>query len=118
IILEGNRPHGHRDSLRPQDRDVGKRAGRILPWVLLRLHAAGISSAWHYRHRPYRPPGSGSLPSPPRKSLLATTGFARLATARIMHARKRLCAVRLKWIHISLFIHVLLFVFLAKAMFY
>src|SRR5699024_11266427 len=50
IILEGIRPHVPRDTMRLLERAIGKRARRIMPWVLLVLYAAGISMAWHYRH--------------------------------------------------------------------
>ncbi|HLR13796.1 MAG TPA: hypothetical protein VK104_09305 [Burkholderiaceae bacterium] len=118
IILEGIRPHVPRDTMRLLERAIGKRARRIMPWVLLVLYAAGISMAWHYRHLLSHPLGSGFSLLLTLKIILATSVFAHFATAMIMHARHRLRSVHFKWIHISVFIHVLLIVFLAKAMFY
>lgn len=118
IILEGIRPSVPHNAMRTLERAIGQRARRIMPWVLLVLYAAGISMAWHYRQALAQPLASGFALLLTIKIILATSVFVHFATAMTLHARKRLRSVHFKWIHISVFIHVLLIVFLAKAMFY
>lgn len=118
IILEGIRSHVPRDAMRTLERAIGQRARRIMPWVLLVLYAAGISMAWHYRQGLSQPFSSTFALLLTIKIILALSVFFHFSAAMILHARKRLRSVHFKWIHISVFIHVLIIVFLAKAMFY
>ncbi len=118
IILEGIRRQVSRDTMHTMERAIGKRARRIMPWILLVLYTAGIAMAWHHRAALSHPLASSFGLLLTVKIILAISVFAHFATAMTMHARRKLRSVHFKWIHVSVFIHVLLIVFLAKAMFY
>lgn len=118
IILESVRRHVPREAMRILETAIGQRARRIMPWVLLVLYTAGISMAWHYRENLAQPFSSRFAFLLTVKIILATSVFFHFATVMTLHARGRLRSVHSKWIHISVFIHVLLIVFLAKAIFY
>src|SRR5690606_15626859 len=49
MMLEGIRRHVPRDAMRSVESAVGKRARRVMPWIILVLYGAGLSMAWQYR---------------------------------------------------------------------
>src|SRR5690606_27485363 len=107
-----------RDAMRSVERGIGARARKIMPWVLLLLYAAGIGMAWHHRAVLNHPLASsfGALLS--LKILLALSVFGHFSTAMFWLRTSRMTAARSRYIHFSLFVHLVGIVLLAKLMFY
>jgi|SRR5699024_3470585 len=118
IILEGIRYNTPRPTMRAVEQNIGQRARRIMPWVLLVLYAAGITLAWHHRAALANPFDSSFALLLSIKILLAISVFVHFVTAMTMHHLGKLRSVHFKWIHVSVFIHVITIVILAKAMLY
>lgn len=118
MMLEGIRRHVPRDAMRSVESAVGKRARRVMPWIILVLYGAGLSMAWQYRSVLAAPFEStlGTLLS--LKILLALSVLGHFIYAVRLGAQGRLKAARSRVIHLSVFAHVIIIVFLAKAMFY
>ncbi|CBL45625.1 Conserved hypothetical protein [gamma proteobacterium HdN1] len=118
IILEAAGGEVPRAVRLRMEQAIGNRAVRIMPWVLLTLYGAGISMAWHYRSalaNPWSDPFGMMLSI---KILLAISVFGHFITAMLWKKRGKLSGERSHRLHISIFIHVLLIVVLAKGMFY
>lgn len=118
IILEGIRNKIPRPTMRAVEQNIGQRARRIMPWILLVLYAAGITLAWHHRAALAHPFDSSFALLLSIKILLAISVFAHFVTAMTMYHLGKLRSVHFKWIHVSVFIHVISIVILAKAMLY
>lgn len=118
IILEGIRKHLPREIMREVERAIGNRAVKIMPWVLLILYSAGIAMAWQYYAALSQPFSSsfGLLLS--IKIILAISVFGHFVTAMVLRKRHLLNSKRSRYLHLSVFCHVLAIVILAKAMFY
>ena len=118
LILEGIRRPVGRDVMRSVETAIGRRARRLMPFVILVLYGAGISMAWQYRDMLAHPFGSSFATLLWIKILLAVSVLAHFLTAVTLGARGKLKSRHFKLIHLSVFCHVVLIVFLAKAMFY
>lgn len=118
LMLEGIRKHVPRDAMRTIEAAIGQRARRIMPFAILALYAAGIGMAWRYRTVLAQPFDStlGTLLG--LKILLALSVLAHFVYAVSMGATGRLRSRQSRMIHLSVFAHVVVIVFLAKAMFY
>ncbi|MFA7669564.1 MAG: hypothetical protein WCX93_09475 [Burkholderiaceae bacterium] len=118
IMLEGVRKHVPKDVMRTMEAAIGKRARAIMPWVLLLLFGAGFGLSWFHRAALAAPMAThfGLLLS--IKILLALSVFGHFLTAMALHRLGRLRSRASQRIHISVFLHVLLIVLLAKLMFY
>lgn len=118
LMLEGIRRHVPRDAMRAIESAIGKRARRIMPFAIVILYAAGVGMAWRYRTVLSQPFDStlGTLLS--LKILLALSVLGHFIYAVRMGARGRLKSRQSRLIHLSVFAHVVVIVFLAKAMFY
>lgn len=118
LILEGARRHVDRDAMRAVEQAIGKRARRIMPWVLLVLYGAGLSMAWHYRAVLAHPLHStfGTLLT--IKILLAFSVLAHFIRAVTWVAQGRMTRARSSIVHYSVFVHVIGIVLLAKIMFW
>lgn len=118
LMLEGIRKHVPRDAMRTIEAAIGQRARRIMPFAILALYAAGIGMAWRYRTVLAQPFDStlGTLLG--LKILLALSVLAHFVYAVRMGATGRLRSRQSRMIHLSVFAHVVVIVFLAKAMFY
>lgn len=118
MILESLREPLGRDTMRRVEVAIGKRARRVMPFVIIVLYTAGIGMAWQYRASLANPFASsfGTLLS--LKILLALSVLAHFITAITLGPRGKLRSRHFKMIHMSVFIHVVLIVFLAKAMFH
>jgi len=97
---------------------IGRRARRIMPFVLAVLYGAGIAMAWQYREELARPFDSAFATLLTIKIVLALSVLTHFVTAVTLGARGKLKSRHFKWIHVSVFCHVVLIVFLAKAMFF
>lgn len=118
LILEGIRkPLGH-DAMRNVELAIGRRARRIMPFVILILFVCGIGMAWSFRAQLAHPFGSAFATLLWIKIILAFSVLAHFITAITLAGTGRLKSRAFKLIHISVFTHVVLIVFLAKAMFY
>jgi hypothetical protein len=118
LILESIRRPVGRETMRSVETAIGRRARRLMPFVILVLYAAGIGMAWQYRDILAHPFGSSFATLLWIKILLALSVLAHFITAVTLGARGKLKSRHFKLIHISVFCHVVLIVFLAKAMFY
>lgn len=118
IMLEGVRRHVPKEVMRTMEGAIGQRARTIMPWVLLLLFGAGFGLAWFHRAALSAPLASGFGLLLSIKIVLALSVFGHFVTAMVLHRMGRLRS-RNSWrIHISVFVHVVLIVLLAKMMFY
>jgi hypothetical protein len=118
LILEGIRKPVGRDVMRSVETAIGQRARRLMPFVMLVLYGAGISMAWQYRDALTHPFDSSFATLLWVKIVLALSVLAHFITAVTLSAQGKLKSRHFKLIHLSVFCHVVLIVFLAKAMFY
>lgn len=118
LILEGIRKPVGRDVMRTVEAAVGRRARRLMPFVIVILYAAGISMAWQYRSELAHPFANSFATLLWIKIALAISVLAHFITAVTLGARGKLRSRHSRFIHLSVFCHVVLIVFLAKAMFY
>ena len=118
LILEGIRKPVGREAMRLVETAIGRRARRIMPWVILVLYTAGISMAWQYRDTLRHPLASSFATLLSIKIILALSVLVHFIAALTLSARGKLKSRHFKLIHLSVFCHVVLIVFLAKAMFY
>jgi len=118
LMLEGIRKHVPRDAMRAVETAIGVRARRFMPFVIIVLYAAGIAMAWEYRAALANPFSSTFATLFALKILLALSVLAHFITAIRMGAAGRLKSHHFRYIHLSVFAHMVAIVFLAKAMFY
>lgn len=118
LMLEGVRKRLPRETMRAVEIEIGNRARRIMPWVLLVLYSAGIALAWNYREalaHPFTRPMGLFLGL---KILLATSVFGHFITAMTLRRKGLLKSRHFQVIHLSVFCHMIGIVILAKTMFY
>lgn len=98
---------------------IGARATRIMPWVLFMLYGAGIGMVLlRYSAFVLNPFEStfGLLLS--LKILLTISVFGHFCTAMIMRVKGKLNGTFFKYLHLSVFTHMVFILLLAKWMFY
>jgi hypothetical protein len=118
LILGSVRNTVGREGMRPVEIAIGARARRLMPFVILVLYGTGIGMAWQYRADLAHPLSSNFATLLTLKILLAISVLVHFITAVTLAARGRMRARQSHIIHLSVFCHVVLIVFLAKAMFY
>ena len=118
LILESVRKPVGREVMRSVESAIGHRARRIMPFVILVLYSAGIAMAWQYRDALSHPFDSGFATLLTIKIALAISVLIHFITAVTLGARGKLKSRQVKFIHASVFSHVVLIVLLAKGMFY
>jgi hypothetical protein len=118
LILEGIRKPLGRETMRAVEMAIGQRARRFMPFVMLVLFGAGIGMAWNYRDALAHPFASSFGLLLTIKIVLALSVLAHFVTAMTLSGTGKLKSRHFKIIHVSVFCHVVLIVFLAKAMFY
>lgn len=118
LILESLREPLGREAFRDVERNIGRRARRLMPFVILILFGAGIGMAWQWRGPLSHPFASSFATLLWIKIILATSVLGHFLTAMILGGKGLLKSRHFKLIHISVFAHVVLIVFLAKAMWY
>lgn len=118
LMLEAIRREVPRDAMRAVETAIGRRARRVMPLVLIVLYGAGISMAWQYRDVLAHPFSSSFATLLSLKILLALSVLVHFVSAVTLGARGKLRGRHSRAIHLSVFAHVVLIVFLAKAMFY
>ncbi len=118
LILEGIRKPLGRDAMRNVELNIGKRARKIMPYVMLLLFGAGIGMAWQFRAVLAHPFASHFATLLWIKIILAFSVLGHFIFAMTMSGTGKLKSRHFQLIHLSVFCHVVLIVFLAKAMFY
>jgi hypothetical protein len=118
LILEGIRKPVGRDTMRTIEMAIARRARRLMPFVILILFLAGVGMAWQYRDALTHPVASSFALLLWIKIVLALSVLAHFITALTLGGAGKLRSRHFQMIHISVFSHVVLIVFLAKAMFY
>lgn len=118
LILEAIRKPVGREAMRSVESAVARRARQLMPFVILVLYSAGLGMAWQYRAALAHPFDSSFATLLWIKIILAISVLVHFITAVTLGARGKLRSRQVRFIHISVFSHVLLIVFLAKAMFY
>ncbi|WBG62662.1 CopD family copper resistance protein [Pseudomonas citronellolis] len=119
LILESVRKHVPAAVMRQVEQGIGKRARRLMPWVLLVLFGAGLGMVWT-RYLPLlaNPLASsfGTLLS--LKILLALSVLGHFFSAMFLLHSGRMNSTYFRRIHLSVFSHMVGIVLLAKGMFY
>jgi len=118
LILEGIRKAVGREVMRTIELAIARRARRLMPFVLLVLYGTGIGMAWQYRGVLAHPLASSFALLLSIKIVLALSVLAHVIAAMTLGRAGKLKSRHFQIIHISVFCHVVLIVFLAKAMFY
>ena len=115
LILEGVRGSVGRDAMRTMESAIGRRACRVMPFVIVILYAAGIAMAWQYRDSLAHPFDSSFAPLLTIKIVLALSVLVHFITAIALGARGKLKSGHVKIVLINVLCHVGLIVFLANA---
>jgi hypothetical protein len=118
LILEAIRRPLGRATMRAVETAIGRRARRLMPFVIALLYGAGIAMAWQYRDALAHPLAGSFATLLSLKIILALSVLAHFIFAITQSARGRLRSRHFRLIHLSVFAHVVVIVFLAKAMFY
>lgn len=118
LILEAIRKPIGREAMRSVENAVGRRARRIMPFVIIVLYSAGIGLAWQHRDVLAHPLDSSFATLLSIKIVVAISVLVHFITAVTLGARGKLTSRHFRLIHASVFCQVLLIVILAKAMFY
>ena len=119
LILESVRKHVPPAVMREVEQGIGKRARRLMPWVLLVLFSAGLGMVW-VRSLPLLavPLASAFATSLSVKITLALSVLGHFFTAMYLLFRGRMNSTYFRRIHLSVFTHMVGIVLLAKGMFY
>ena len=119
LILESVRKYVPAAVMCQVEQGIGKRARRLMPWVLLVLFGAGLGMVWT-RYLPLLadPLASsfGTLLS--LKILLALSVLGHFFSAMFLLHSGRMNSTYFRRIHLSVFSHMVGIVLLAKGMFY
>ncbi|MCC6472701.1 MAG: hypothetical protein IT514_03055 [Burkholderiales bacterium] len=118
LILEGVRQPLGREAMRTLEIAIGARARRLMPYVMVVLYGAGIAMALKYRGALAHPFSSSFALLLTIKIVLALSVLTHFITAMTLSGTGKLRSRHFQLIHISVFAHAVLIVFLAKAMFY
>lgn len=118
LILEGARRHVPPRAMKAVEIGIGRRATRVMPAIILILYGSGITMAWNYRALLAHPlQGSFALLLTIKISL-ALSVLGHFITAMALRRSGRLVGRVFQRIHVSLFVHMLGIVLLAKLMFH
>ncbi|MAL99369.1 CopD family copper resistance protein [Hydrocarboniclastica marina] len=118
LILETIRHRVSRDALREVESAVGQRARQIMPFVILLLFGSGLVMAYYHGPTLTNSWSSGFALQLGLKILLAFSVLAHFLTAMTWMVRRTMTSSRSRFIHYSVFSHVIVIVFLAKSMYY
>lgn len=118
IFLESIRKRITSDVMAQVQEGITTKARQIMPYVLACLFLSGLAMAHHHF------PGFKNLVSSnfgqllSVKMLLALSVLLHFFTAMFLSRRGQMSCSRFKYIHLSVFCHQVLIIFLAKNMFY
>lgn len=96
---------------------LGQRARKVMHWVVLALFGAGLGLAWHYRAALADPLVSSFGTLLTLKICLALSILCHFLLVAYLMRSGRMTPARSRKIHISVLVHMLFVVFLAKSMF-
>lgn len=96
---------------------LGQRARKVMHWVVLALFGAGLGLAWHYRAALADPLASSFGTLLTLKICLALSILCHFLLVAYLMRSGRMTPARSRKIHISVLVHMLFVVFLAKSMF-
>ncbi|MDX9663513.1 hypothetical protein QMK50_00740 [Pseudomonas sp. P5_152] len=101
------------------EQGIGRRARSLMPWVLLVLFSAGLGMVW-LRYLPVlgAPWASSFGTLLALKIVVAASVLLHFLMAMFLFKSGRMSPRYLRFIHASLFCHMIVIVLLAKAMFY
>lgn len=118
LILERIRGRVTKPAMREVEVAVGSRARQIMPFVILFLFGSGLVMA-HYHAASLSSPGSSAFALQLSvKVVLAISVLVHFLSAMTWMLRGTMTGVRSRFIHYSVFGHVIAIVFLAKSMYY
>lgn len=119
LILEGIRQHLPAQYMALVEEGIHRRGRRVMPWFVGLLFVSGIAMAGStYRevlHAPFTSPFGTLLLL---KILLATSVLVHFILAMKHAICGSMSSARFKYTHLSVFVHMVLIVILAKGMFY
>lgn len=118
LVLHSVRRSVSPDAMDEVERAIGDRARRLMPWVLALLYAAGIALAWQYRALLVHPLRSAFGVLLCIKIALAISVFAHFGFAMRLGRHGRLRGRTSRRLHLSVFVHVVAIVLMAKALFH
>lgn len=118
LILHGLHGRVSRRALAEVERGIGERARRLMPWVLALLYGAGIKLAWQHRGALSHPLASPFGMMLSIKIVLAISVFGHFLYAMHLRRSDRLTGIPSRRLHLSVFVHVVLIVLLAKGLFH
>lgn len=118
LILGGLHGHVPEPMRHAIEAGIGRRARRIMPWVLLLLYGSGIGMAWHYRALLAHPFDSSLAFMLTLKIVLALSVLGHFLTAMRVRAHGARASAIFKRIHVSVFCHLIGIIALAKLMFH
>lgn len=118
LFLESIRKTIATDAMQQLQQAITTRARKIMPYVLATLFLSGLAMAHsHFPHFSGLMSSSfGQLLS--LKMLLAFSVLMHFFTAMYLSKNKKMSCSRFKYIHLSVFCHQVVIIFLAKNMFY
>ncbi|WP_337056490.1 CopD family copper resistance protein [Pseudomonas sp. USHLN015] len=96
---------------------LGQRARRVMHWVVLALFGAGLGLGWHYRAALHAPLASSFGTLLMLKIILALSILGHFLLVVVLMRSGRMTPQRSRRIHVSVLLHMLGVIFLAKAMF-
>ncbi|GIZ12818.1 CopD family copper resistance protein [Pseudomonas sp. NCCP-436] len=96
---------------------LARRARQVMHWVVLVLYCAGIALAWHYRSVLQAPLTSSFALLLSLKIVLALSILGHFLLLVVLMRSGRMTAARSRHLHLSVLIHMLGILFLAKTMF-
>ena len=118
VMLSGIRHKVPKEMMRVVETEFGNRAVKIMPTVIILLYSFGILLAWQHRGALAQPFASSCGLLLSVKILLAISIFAHFITAMVLRKKQRLNGRISARIHLSIFLHMIAIVVLAKGMYY
>lgn len=103
---------------RAAEQAIGKQIVHVIPLAVVLLYAAGIGLAWHHRAALAHPFASSFSTLLWLKIVLAISVLGHVVVAMVWRRKGLLQGRRSRWLHYSVYAHMLIIVVLAKAMFY
>lgn len=118
LILEAARKRVPADYMKAIEKGIMHRARRLMPPVVLTVFASGIYMATIHLGGVSSPFETNFSTLLSLKILIASSVLLHFITAMTLSLRGKMTSFRFKFIHISVFSHMVLIILLAKGMFY
>ncbi|THT98448.1 hypothetical protein E9531_14615 [Lampropedia puyangensis] len=118
VLIEGLHKQLSKPQMTMLESALANRSVRVMPWVIGLLFGTGLTLAWSYRDALAQPLASSFSILLVCKITLALSVLTHIATAMWWRLHGRLNGQRSRRLHYNVFAHVVVIVFLAKAMFF